>query len=204
MVALYLSCLFTVVAKMWYSIVSMDVTIKKFEQKYLKPSIGEIRSGDNVRVHQTIREGGKTRVQVFEGMVIRTRKMGSLQASITVRRIASGIGVEKLFVLHSPNVVKVDVVRRNKVRRNLLSYMRQRSGKSTRLTEQKFDVEKSGVTEQKKKAPKEDNTKDQMKDDSETDNQAKEQKDQADDAKAKEKKEKAEAFRKAQAEKTNK
>ena len=130
--------------------------------------------------------------------------MGSLQASITVRRIASGIGVEKLFVLHSPNVVKVDVVRRNKVRRNLLSYMRQRSGKSTRLTEQKFDVEKSGVTEQKKKAPKEDNTKDQMKDDSETDNQAKEQKDQADDAKAKEKKEKAEAFRKAQAEKTNK
>lgn len=182
----------------------MDVTVKKFEQKYLKPSIGEIHSGDTVRVHQTIREGGKTRIQVFEGMVIRTRKLNSLQASITVRRVASGVGVEKLFVLHSPNIVKVDVVRRNKVRRKLLSYMRERSGKSTRLTEQEFDQSKSGVNELE--APKK--TEKKAEDGAEEVNDAviekedkedkKDEKKVAEETKAQEKKDKAEAFRKAQ------
>lgn len=184
----------------------MDTTVKKFEQKYLKPSIGEIHSGDTVRVHQTIREGGKTRIQVFEGMVIRTRKMNSLQASVTVRRVASGVGVEKLFVLHSPNIVKLDVVRRNKVRRKLLSYMRARSGKSTRLSEQEFDKSKAGVSEieEPKKSDKADTANsDEVAEDTAKADEASEKK-AAEEAKVQEKKEKAEAFRKAQEAKAKK
>ena len=90
-------------------------------------------------MHQTIKEGAKQRTQIFEGVVIRTDRMNSLSASVTVRRIASGVGVEKSFLLHSPNVSKIEIMRRAKVRRNYLSYLRQRRGKSARLTEQGFD-----------------------------------------------------------------
>lgn len=93
----------------------------------------DIKSGDKVRVHQKIKEGDKTRVQVFEGMVIRVSRQQSHTARILVRKIASGVGVEKSFLLHSPLVEKIEVVRGSKVRRNYLSYMRQRSGKSARL-----------------------------------------------------------------------
>ena len=117
----------------------MQEVVTQFEQTFRKDSVTAVKSGDTVRVHQTIREGGKERVQVFEGMVIRTRRQGSLTASITVRRITGGIGVEKTFMLHSPNVVKVEVVRRSKVRRNFLGYMRERQGKSARLRELGFD-----------------------------------------------------------------
>lgn len=92
-----------------------------------------------MRVHQTIREGAKQRVQIFEGVVIRTDRLGAVSASVTVRRIASGVGVEKSFLLHSPNVQKIEIMRRAKVRRKYLSYLRQRRGKSARLTEQGFD-----------------------------------------------------------------
>jgi large subunit ribosomal protein L19 len=92
-----------------------------------------------VRVHQLIREGNKQRTQVFEGVVIRTHRLGELTATITVRRIASNIGVEKTFLLHSPNVSRVEIIRRAKVRRNFLSYLRQRRGKSARLQEVGFD-----------------------------------------------------------------
>jgi large subunit ribosomal protein L19 len=113
--------------------------IAQLEKAQLKPQIPSVQSGDTVKVHQVIREGSKKRVQVFEGVVIRTSNMGSLTASIKVRRIASGVGVEKTFLLHSPNLTKVVVVRRSKVRRNFLSYLRQRRGKSARLQELSFD-----------------------------------------------------------------
>ncbi len=116
--------------------------IQKVEEKYKKPQLVDVRSGDTVRVHQRIVEGSKTRTQVFEGLVIRKRRMGSLNASILVRRIASGVGVEKGFMLHSPNVEKVEVVRRANVRRNYLSYMRQRGGKAARLASVDFDKSK--------------------------------------------------------------
>lgn len=122
----------------------MQAAITEFEQKFKKPQIGNIRSGDSVRVHQVISEGGKKRTQVFEGLVIRTSRMNSVTATILVRRIASGIGVEKSFLLHSPTVIKVDVVRRSKVRRNYLSYMRGRGGKSARLSE--VSVDKAGAS----------------------------------------------------------
>lgn len=121
----------------------MEAVIKQIEQSHRKHAIPAVQSGDTVRVHQQIREGNKTRIQVFEGVVIRTHRMQELTASVTVRRIASGVGVEKTFLLHSPNIAKVEVMRRAKVRRNFLSYLRERRGKSARLQELAFD--KAGV-----------------------------------------------------------
>jgi large subunit ribosomal protein L19 len=113
--------------------------IRALEQAHRKPAVPQVMSGDTVRVHQLIREGNKQRTQVFEGVIIRRHRLGELTATITVRRIASGIGVEKTFLLHSPNVSKVEILRRAKVRRNFLSYLRQRRGKSARLKEISFD-----------------------------------------------------------------
>ena len=117
----------------------MPSPVQTIEAKYKKRQIVAVRSGDTVAVHQKIKEGNKERVQVFEGMVIKTSNMGSLTASILVRRIASGIGVEKSFMLHHPSILKVDIKKRGKVRRNYLSYMRGRRGKSSRLTGLDFD-----------------------------------------------------------------
>lgn len=117
----------------------MDSLVKKIEAKYKKAQVVDVRSGDTVKVHQKIKEGNKERVQVFQGLVIRTDRKGSLTSRITVRRIASGVGVEKAFMLHSPLVVKVEVTKRSKVRRNYLTYMRERTGKSARLTGMNFD-----------------------------------------------------------------
>ncbi|HSX01367.1 MAG TPA: 50S ribosomal protein L19 [Candidatus Saccharimonas sp.] len=113
--------------------------ITQLEKSYRKPALPQIESGDTVRVHQLIKEGNKQRIQVFEGVVIRRHRLGELTATITVRRIASGIGVEKTFLLHSPNVSKVEILRRAKVRRNFLSFLRDRRGKSARLRELGFD-----------------------------------------------------------------
>jgi large subunit ribosomal protein L19 len=117
----------------------MSGIIQKIESKYLKPSVVDVRSGDTVRVHQKIREGAKERVQVFQGLVIRTDNKNSHTSRITVRRISSGVGVEKSFLLHSPLVVQVEVTKRSKVRRNYLTYMRARTGKAARLTGLDFD-----------------------------------------------------------------
>lgn len=115
--------------------------IQKVNDEQKKVQVVDARSGDTVRVHQKIKEGNKERIQVFEGVVIRTDNKGQHTSRITVRKIASGVGVEKSFLLHSPLVEKVEIVRRAKVRRNFLSYLRQRSGKSARLTAVQFDRE---------------------------------------------------------------
>lgn len=113
--------------------------IKKVSDQQKKQAVVDVKSGDTVRVHQKIKEGNKERIQVFEGVVIRTDRRDSSSSRITVRKVASGIGVEKSFLLHSPLVEKVQVVRRSKVRRNYLSYLRDRSGKSARLQSVTFD-----------------------------------------------------------------
>ncbi|MEO6513526.1 MAG: 50S ribosomal protein L19 [Candidatus Saccharimonadales bacterium] len=113
--------------------------IQQLNEKYKKHAVVDVRSGDTVKVHQKIREGSKERVQIFQGLVIRTDNKNSHTSRITVRRISSGIGVEKSFLLHSPLVVQVEVTKRSKVRRNYLSYMRQRTGKSARMTGLDFD-----------------------------------------------------------------
>lgn len=119
----------------------MSGAIKALEETFKKKAVVDVRSGDTVRVHQKIKEGGKERVQVFEGLVIKTGRQGSLTSSFTVRRIASGVGVEKTYLIHSPSILKAEVVKRSKVRRNYLSYMRQLTGKSARLSGLEFDKE---------------------------------------------------------------
>jgi large subunit ribosomal protein L19 len=118
----------------------MPSVIDKLNQGYKKKAVVDVRSGDTVRVHQKIREGNKERIQIFQGLVIRTDKKGSHTSRITVRRISSGVGVEKSFLLHSPLVVQVEVTKRSKVRRNYLSYMRERTGKAARLNAVDFDA----------------------------------------------------------------
>lgn len=119
----------------------MSGVIDTINQRYRKKAVVDVRSGDTVRVHQKIREGSKERAQIFQGLVIRTDKKGSHVSRITVRRISSGVGVEKSFLLHSPLVVQVEVTKRSRVRRNYLSYMRTRTGKAARLSNVDFDRE---------------------------------------------------------------
>lgn len=115
--------------------------IQKVNDEQKKPTVVDVRSGDTVRVYQKVKEGNKERIQIFEGVVVRTDNKQSHTSRITVRKISSGVGVEKGFLLHSPLVEKVEVVRRTKVRRKYLSFLRQRSGKSARLTAVDFDRE---------------------------------------------------------------
>ncbi len=138
----------------------MQSVLGKIGNNYKKPVITAVRSGDTVRVHQKIKEGNKERTQVFEGLVIRTANMNSQTARITVRRVASGIGVEKSYLLHSPLVLKVEVTKRSKVRRNYLSYMRSRTGKAARLSSVAFDRDTVNATnvEAESKSPKDEKT----------------------------------------------
>jgi len=119
----------------------MQSVIQKVSAKYKKSAVVDVKSGDTVKVHQKIKEGNKERVQIFQGLVIRTDRKGSHTSRITVRRIASGVGVEKSFLLHSPLILKIEVTKRSKVRRNYLTYMRERTGKAARLTGVDFDRE---------------------------------------------------------------
>ena len=123
----------------------MQSVIHAVEAKYKKHAVVDVKSGDTVKVHQKIKEGAKERVQIFEGLVIRASRKDSLTSTICVRKIASGVGVEKTYLLHSPNVIKIEVTKRSKVRRNYLSYMRARTGKNARLSSVDFD--KRGVND---------------------------------------------------------
>ncbi len=119
----------------------MFALIQKVNDSQKKNKVVDVRSGDTVRVHQRIKEGGKERTQIFEGTVIRTDRKDSVTSRITVRKVASGVGVEKSFLIHSPLVLKIEVTKRSKVRRNYLSYLRARTGKGTRLSGVDFDRE---------------------------------------------------------------
>lgn len=111
--------------------------MQAFENEQLKSDLPEIYVGDTVKVGVRIREGNKERVQPYEGVVI-AKRHGGLHATITVRRIFQGVGVERIFLLHSPQVASVSVERRGKVRRAKLFYLRDRVGKATRV-KQRFD-----------------------------------------------------------------
>ena len=129
--------------------------LKQIGDAQKKQSIVDVRSGDTVTVTQKIKEGSKFRSQVFEGVVIRVDRKESHTARITVRKIASGVGVEKSFLLHSPLVEKVEITKRSKVRRNNLSYLRERSGKSARLTSKDFDRTAVNTLPEVEEQPKE-------------------------------------------------
>lgn len=112
--------------------------IKYFAQLSMKKNAPELRPGDTVRVHQKIREGNKERIQIFEGVVMAVRGGRSINSSFVVRRIASGVGTERTFPLHSPNVVKVERVKSSKVRQARLYYLRQRFGRNARMRNEEW------------------------------------------------------------------
>ena len=112
----------------------MDL-IKDFTNEQLKAEMPVVRIGDTIRIHNKIVEGTRERIQLFEGTVI-AKHGGGISETFTVRRVSYGVGVEKTFPIHSPNVVKVDIVRVGKVRRAKLYYLRDRVGKASKVKEQ--------------------------------------------------------------------
>jgi len=126
--------------------------------KFMKKNIPDINTGDTVKVHQKIKEGDKERVQIFEGLVIATHGGKTLDGSFTVRKESFGVGVERIFPIHSPRVVKVERIKQSKVRRSKLYFMRELSGKNARLKELNRDHkmwEEKGVEEELEKIAEE-------------------------------------------------
>ncbi len=112
----------------------MNDIIKNIESAQLKAEVPQFRVGDTVRVHAMIKEGNRERIQIFEGTVLK-RHGGSTRETFTVRKSSNGVGVEKTWPLHSPHVVKVEVIRQGKVRRAKLNYLRDRVGKAAKVKE---------------------------------------------------------------------
>ncbi|MBW1675250.1 MAG: 50S ribosomal protein L19 [Deltaproteobacteria bacterium] len=108
--------------------------IKAIEKEQMRFDLPYFKPGDTVKVHLRIKEGEKERIQVFKGVIIKKRK-GTTNATVTVRKISYGIGVERIFPLHSPNIRKIEVVSRGRVRRSRLYYLRKRRGKAARIKE---------------------------------------------------------------------
>ena len=108
--------------------------IESLTSQYMKPELPKVNVGDTVRVHVKIKEGSRERVQAFEGTVI-AKKHGGIAETITVRRISYGVGCEKVFPLHAPNIVDIETVRHGKVRRAKLYYLRDRMGKAAKVRE---------------------------------------------------------------------
>lgn len=115
--------------------------LQSVEDPFLKTDVPDFRAGDTVRVHVRVVEGDKERIQVFQGIVI-ARRGGGTRETFTVRKISSSIGVERIFPVHSPIVDKIEVVRRGKVRRAKLYYLRGRRGKAARIEERQAEREK--------------------------------------------------------------
>ena len=112
----------------------MNDIIKNIESAQLKAEVPQFRVGDTVRVHAMIKEGNRERIQIFEGTVLK-RQGGRTRETFTVRKSSNGVGVEKTWPLHSPHVVKVEVIRQGKVRRAKLNYLRDRVGKAAKVKE---------------------------------------------------------------------
>lgn len=112
----------------------MNEIIKQIEEAQLKETVDDFKVGDTVRVHAKIKEGNRERIQVFEGVVLK-RQGGSARETFTVRKSSNGVGVEKTWPLHSPTVEKIEVVRKGKVRRAKLNYLRERVGKRAKVKE---------------------------------------------------------------------
>ncbi len=125
----------------------MSEKIKEFNQQSLKKNLPDLRVGDIVKVHQKVpastkgKKGAKDkkdRIQIFEGVVLAIKHGKGVSATFTVRKIISGIGVEKIYPLHSPNIAKIEIVSRSKVRRSKLYYLRERSGKKAKLKRKQY------------------------------------------------------------------
>ena len=111
--------------------------IETLEKEQMRFDMPDFRPGDTIKVHVKIKEGDKERIQLFQGVVIRKRK-GSIRATFTVRKVAYGIGVERIFPFHSPSIDKIEIIKRGRVRRGRLYYLRKLRGKAARIKEKKF------------------------------------------------------------------
>lgn len=134
----------------------MDI-IKSIEHEQMKNAIPDLKVGDTIRVHQRIKEGNRERIQVFEGIIIK-KQGGGLNATFTVRRVAYGCGVEKTFLIHSPMVEKIEVVRVGKARRAKLYYLRDRVGKAAKTKENigaRIETKEIVLKEEMAEAPEE-------------------------------------------------
>lgn len=116
--------------------------LETIDREQMKDDIPEFRPGDSVKVHAKVRERGKERIQVFEGVVIR-RNRGQKRSTFTVRKISFGVGVERIFPIHSPNIAKIEVTRYGKVRRSKLYYLRKKRGKAARIKEKRIFAPKA-------------------------------------------------------------
>ncbi len=121
--------------------------IEKFNKEQLKKGLDNIRPGDTIKVYQKIKEKDKQRIQVFEGLILARKHGKGISATITVRKIVSGIGVERVFPLHSPNIEKIEIIRRGKVRRAKLYYLRKAKERKAKL--KKVDFEQPAIKEKK-------------------------------------------------------
>ena len=125
--------------------------LEKFNAEQLK-KMPEIRPGDTLKVHQKVKEGDKERIQIFEGLLISKKHGKGVSAMLTVRKVIDGVGVEKIFPMHSPSIEKIEVVRHGKVRRSKLFYLRTAQGKKAKLKRKDFAV---AIAEKKVEEPKE-------------------------------------------------
>jgi len=110
--------------------------LETIERDHMRFDIPALRIGDTVKVHVKIREGDKERIQVFEGLVIRTHR-AKMGATLTVRKVSYGVGVERIFPVHSPQIDKIEILRRGRIRRSRLYYLRKRVGKAARIREKR-------------------------------------------------------------------
>ena len=127
--------------------------LNTFLKPYLKQDIPDIRPGDTVKVYQKIKEGDKERIQAFEGLVLARKHGKEAGATITVRRVISEVGVEKIFPIHSPSIEKIEILKRGKVRRAKLYYLREAKGKKARLKKKDFVQKVIAKDEPKKEEP---------------------------------------------------
>ncbi len=116
----------------------MTTKTEQLNQSNLSKNLPDIHSGDTIKVHQKIKEGGKERIQIFEGVVIAKKHGQGISATITVRKVVDGVGVERIFPIHSPLISKIEVVRSGKVRRSKLYYLRQAKGRKLKLKNKDF------------------------------------------------------------------
>jgi len=112
-------------------------TIRQLEREIMRMDLPDFQAGDTVKVHVKIREGNKERIQIFQGVVI-SKKRGGTNATFTVRKVSYGVGVERVFPLHSPIIDKIEVVSRGRVRRSKIYYLRKLRGKAARIKERRF------------------------------------------------------------------
>ncbi|MBU2540254.1 50S ribosomal protein L19 [Patescibacteria group bacterium] len=111
----------------------MITNLENFNQSQLKNNLPDIRPGDTIRIHQKIKEGDKERIQIFEGVVIARKHGQGVSSTITVRKVLSGVGVERIFPVHSPAIAKIEISKKSKVRRAKLYYLRTAKGKRAKL-----------------------------------------------------------------------